>query len=55
MDMNICCKFEKSSYNTLASRGVTKKSLHTAVAYSCIIHSIINNPYNNGALDKELK
>ena len=41
MDMNIICKFEKSTYNTLASRGVTRKSLHTAVAaYSCIIHSI---------------
>ena len=39
--MNISCKFEKSTYNTLASRGVTRKSLHTAAAaYSCIIHSI---------------
>ena len=45
MDMNISCKFEKSTYNTLASRGVTRKSLHTAAAaaaaaYSCVIHSI---------------
>ena len=27
-------------HNTLASRGVTRKSLHTATAYSWIIHSI---------------
>ena len=41
MDMNISCKFEKSTYNTLASRGVTIKSVHTAAAvYSCVIHSI---------------
>ena len=41
MVMNISCKFEKSTYNTLASGGVTKKSLHTvAAAYSCVIHSI---------------
>ena len=41
MVMNISCKYEKSTYNTLASRGVTRKSLHTAaVAYSCVIHSI---------------
>ena len=45
MAMNISCKFEKSTYNTLASRGVTRKSLHTAAAavaavYSCVIHSI---------------
>ena len=32
MVMNISCKFEKSTYNTLASRGVTRKSLHTAAA-----------------------
>ena len=40
--MNISSKFEKSTYNTLASRGVMRKSLHTVatVAYSCIIHSI---------------
>ena len=29
-----------TTYNTLASRGVTRKSLHTAAAYPCIIHSI---------------
>ena len=41
MVMNITCKFEKSTYNTLASRGVMRKSLHTAAAaYSCVIHSI---------------
>ena len=41
MDMNISCKFEKSTYYSLASRGVTRKSLHTAVAaYSCVIYSI---------------
>ena len=41
MVMNISCKFEKSTYNTLASRGVMRKSLYTAAvaAYSCIIHS----------------
>ena len=41
MVMNISNKFEKSTYNTLASRGVTRKSLHTlaVVAYSCIIVS----------------
>ena len=39
MDMNIFCKFEKSTYNTLAFRRVTRKSLHTAVAaYSWVIH-----------------
>ena len=40
MVMNISCKFEKSTYNTLASKGVKRKSLHTAAAYSCVIHSI---------------
>ena len=44
MVMKISCKFEKSTYNTLASRGLTRKSLHTAVAavaaYLCSIHSI---------------
>ena len=43
MVMNISCKFEKSNYNTLTSRGETRKSLHTATAaaaYSCLIHSI---------------
>ena len=46
MVMNISYKFQKSTYNTLASRGVLRKSLHTEVAavaaeaYSCIIHSI---------------
>ena len=41
MVMNIPCKFKKSSYNTLTSRGVTRKSLHTAATvYSCVIHSI---------------
>ena len=42
MDMNISCKFEKSTYTTLASIGVTRKSLHIAAAavYSCVIHSI---------------
>ena len=41
MVMNISCKFDKSTYNTLASRGLTRKSLHTAAAaYSCVIHSI---------------
>ena len=41
--MNISCNFENSTYNTLASRGIMVKSLHTAVeatAYSCVIHSI---------------
>ena len=52
MVMNISCKFEKSTYNTLASRGVMRKSLHTAVAaaYSCAIHSIqrmLSGGYNN--------
>ena len=52
MVMNISCKFEKSTYNTLASRGVTRKSLHAVAAvYSCIIHSIhrmLSGGYNNG-------
>ena len=53
MVMNISCKFEKSTYNTLASRGVTRKSLNTAAAaaaYSCVIHSIhrmLSGGYNN--------
>ena len=55
MVMDISCKFEKSTYNTLASRGVTRKSLHTAVAvvaaaYSCVSHSIhwmLSSGYNN--------
>ena len=41
MVINISCKFEKSTYNTLASSGVMRKYLHTeAAAYLCIIHSI---------------
>ena len=32
MVMNISCKFEKSTYNILASRGVMRKSLHAAAA-----------------------
>ena len=43
MVMNTSSKFEKSTYNTLASRGVARKSLNTAAAaavYSCVIHSI---------------
>ena len=32
MVMNTSCKFEKPTYNTLASREVTRKSLHTAAA-----------------------
>ena len=50
MDMNISCKFEKSTYNTLSSRGVTRKSLHTAAVYPCVIHSIhrmLSGGYNN--------
>ena len=52
MVMTISCKFEKSTYNTLASRGATRKSLHTvaAAAYSCLIHSIhrmLSGGYNN--------
>ena len=51
MVMNISCKFEKSTYNTLVSREVTRKSLRTAAAaYSCIIHSIhqiASGGYNN--------
>ena len=31
--MNISCKFEDSTYNTLASRGLTGKSAHTVAAY----------------------
>ena len=31
MVMNISCKSEKSTYNTLASRGVMRKSLHTVM------------------------
>ena len=53
MDMNICCKFDKSTYNTLASRGVMRKSLHTTVAYSCVIHSIhrmLSGGYNKHKL-----
>ena len=48
MDMNISCTFEKSTYNTLASRGVTRKSLHTAAAaaYSGVIHSIHGYKYD---------
>ena len=44
MVMNISCKFEKSTYNTLSSRGVARKSLHTAaeVAYSCVVTSIVS-------------
>ena len=57
MVMNISCNFEKSTYNTLASRGVTRKSLHTAaaavaVAYSSVIHSIhrmLSSRYNEQA------
>ena len=40
MVMNISCKIEKSTYYTLPSRGVTRKYLHTAVVYSCVIHSV---------------
>ena len=42
MVLNISCISEKSTYNTLASRGVMRTSLHTAAAaaYSCVIHSI---------------
>ena len=40
MVMNISCKFETSAYNTLASRGVTRISLHTTAVCSCVIHSI---------------
>ena len=41
MVINISCKFENSTYTTLASRGVMRKSLYTAVAaYSCVNHSI---------------
>ena len=50
MVMNISCKLEKPTYNTLGSRGVTRKSLHTAAAYSCVIHSIhqmLSSGYNN--------
>ena len=50
MVMNISFKFEKSTYNTLASRGVTRKSLHTAAAYSRVIHSIhmmLSGGYND--------
>ena len=56
MVMNISCKFEKSTYNTLASRGVMIKSLHTAAAaaaYSCVIHSIhqlLSGGYNYNLL-----
>ena len=38
--MRINWKFENSTYNTLASTGVTRKSLHNVLAYSCVIHSI---------------
>ena len=31
MVMNISCKFEKSTYDTLASREVTREYLYTAV------------------------
>ena len=50
MVMNISCKFEKSTYNTLASGGVMRKSLHTVAAYSCVINSIhqmLSGGYNN--------
>ena len=42
MVMNIPCKTEKFTYNTLASIGVMKTSPITvaAVVYSCVIHSI---------------
>ena len=50
MIMNISCKYEKSTYNTLTSREVTRKSLHTeAVAYSFVINSIhrmLSGEYN---------
>ena len=48
MVMNISCKFEKSTYYTLASRRVTRKSLHTAVAaaYFCImVNKLIKDQY----------
>ena len=46
MVMNISCKFEKFTYNTLASRGLTRISLHTAaaVAYSCKPVGLITRP-----------
>ena len=39
--MNISCKFDNSTYNTLGSRGVMGKSLHTTavMVYWCINHS----------------
>ena len=56
MVMNISCKCEKCTYNTLASRGVTK-NLHTvaaaAAAYLCVIHSIhwmLYDGYNKNSL-----
>ena len=56
--MNISRKFENPTYNTLVSRGVTGKSLHTVAAvlgYSCLIHSIHWMPsvvYNNTILSE---
>ena len=48
MVMNLSCKFEKSTYNTLASREVKRKPLHTAaVTYSCVIHGGYNNTHIN--------
>ena len=57
MDMNISCKFENSTYNTLASRGVMRKSLHSVAvaAYSCVIHSIhwiASGGYNHSAVEQ---
>ena len=49
MVMNVSCKFEKSTYNTLVSR-VMGKSLHIAAAYLCVIHSIhwmLSGGYNS--------
>ena len=36
MVINITRKFDKSTYNNLASRGVTRKSLHTAAGVDTI-------------------
>ena len=50
MVLNMSCKFEKSTYSTLASRGVMRKSVHTAAvaaaaeAYSFVIHCIHRMP-----------
>ena len=52
MAINMSCKFEKSTYNTLASRGLTRKSLRRRLSggYNkvriCVIY-IITNDYTS--------